>query len=236
MLDARIVKARLNFTVDVRIKLDDGESLALFGASGAGKSTVLSCLAGFETPDNGYIQLDDSRLFPPSRALHQRPLGFLSQNDLLFPHLSVAENVCFGLPDYHRNGSRHWVEELKTRLRLDAVWDESPRQISGGQARRVALARMLARRPPLLLLDEPFTALDRPATEDLIEVLLEWRAALNFSLIAVDHRVEILNRLCTRAVVIERGYIIQEDSWQAIRAAPASPMLERLLGAEERSG
>jgi len=232
MLDAHIVKARRDFTVDVQFKLRGGESLALFGPSGAGKSTVLSCLAGFESPDRGHILLGNLRLFPPSLALHQRPLGFLSQSDFLFPHLSVAENICFGLSDYQRNGSRRWVEELKRRLRLSAVWNESSRRISGGQARRVALARMLARRPPLVLLDEPFTALDRATMEDMIEALLEWRSALNFSLIVVDHRVEILTRLCSRAVILEGGRLVQEDCWGSLRAAPATPLLARLLGVE----
>ncbi len=230
MLDAHIVKARHDFTVDVRLKLRQGERVALFGASGAGKSTVLSCLAGFEAPDSGRILLGNLRLFPPSLPLHLRPLGYLSQMDFLFPHLSVAQNICFGLSDHQRNGSHQWLEELKGRLRLSSVWNESSRRISGGQARRVALARMLARRPPLLLLDEPFTALDRATTEELIDALLEWQSALNFTLIAVDHRVEILTRLCSRAVIIESGRLVQEDSWQGLQAAPATPLLARLLG------
>jgi ABC-type sulfate/molybdate transport systems ATPase subunit len=234
MLHVHIVKARRDFTVDVTFKLGRGECLALFGPSGAGKSTVLSCLAGFEDPDSGHIQFGEFCLFPPNRPLHQRPLGFLSQSDLLFPHLTVAQNICFGLPDYRLNGSRLWVEELKNRLGLDAIWNESSRRISGGQARRVALARMLARRPPLLLLDEPFTALDRAATDDLIDALLEWRSTLNLSIIAVDHRVEILSRLCPRAAIIERGSLLQEGSWQALQSAPATPLLARLLSVDWR--
>src|SRR5216684_8251740 len=183
-LDAHIVKSRRAFTVDVSLRLEQGERLALFGASGAGKSTVLSCLAGIENPDAGRIQVDDTVFFPPSLPLYRRALAYLTQSDSLFPHLSVADNVCFGLRGHERNGAQRWVEELKERLELGPLWNESARRISGGQARRVALARMLARRPPLLLLDEPFTALDRATMEDMIEALLEWRSALNFSLIA----------------------------------------------------
>jgi molybdate transport system ATP-binding protein len=230
VLDAHIVKARTDFTVDVRLNLRAGERVALFGASGAGKSTVLSCLAGFETPDRGEVTLGDLRLFPPSMPLYQRPLGYLSQTDFLFPHLSVAENICFGLSDHQPNGSRKWVAELRSRLRLNPVWDESPRRISGGQARRVALARMLARRPPLVLLDEPFGALDRATTDELIDALLQWQSALNFMLIAVDHRADILARLCSRAVVIEAGQLVQADSWPGLQAAPATDLLARLLG------
>lgn len=229
MLDAHIVKVRRAFTVDVRIRLRPGERLGLFGASGAGKSTVLSCLAGIETPDGGEIRFRDLRLFPPSLPLYRRPLAYLTQSDWLFPHLSVAENVCFGLLNHDRDGAKRWIEELAKRLDLSPLWNESARLISGGQARRVALARMLARRPPLVLLDEPFTALDRPAMNELIAALLEWHVALGFTLIAVDHRAEVLETLCTRAAVIESGRIVQEGSWPALAAAPATPLLARLL-------
>ena len=229
MLDAHIVKARRTFTVDVRIQLQPGERLGLFGASGAGKSTILSCLAGIETPDAGEIVFRDHRLFPVGLPLYQRPLAYLTQSDWLFPHLSVADNVCFGIKNHSSDGTEEWIEELAKRLDLASLWNESARQISGGQARRVALARMLARRPQLVLLDEPFTAIDRSATNNLISALLDWHAALGFTLIAVDHRAEILEQLCTRAAVVESGRIVQEGSWSALAAAPATPQLARLL-------
>jgi ABC-type sulfate/molybdate transport systems ATPase subunit len=229
MLDAHIVKARRTFTVDVRIQLQPGERLGLFGASGAGKSTILSCLAGIETPDAGEIVFRDHRLFPVGLPLYQRPLAYLTQSDWLFPHLSVADNVCFGIKNRKSDGTKEWVEELAKRLDLTSLWNESARQISGGQARRVALARMLARRPQLVLLDEPFTAIDRPTMNDLICALLEWQAALGFTLIAVDHRAEILEKLGTRVAAIESGRIVQEGSWSVLTAAPATPLLARLL-------
>ncbi len=121
MLEAHIVKARAAFTVDVRLRLEAGERLALFGASGAGKSTVLSCLAGIRR--RGEILIDDLRLFPPPLPLYQRPLAYLTQSDSLFPHLSVAGNVCFGLNHAAHNGAGEWVKELKQRLGLEAMWD-----------------------------------------------------------------------------------------------------------------
>ncbi|MGH7988049.1 MAG: ATP-binding cassette domain-containing protein [Candidatus Binataceae bacterium] len=208
MLDAHIVKARDAFTLEVRLRLPPGERLALFGASGAGKSTLLSCLAGLETPDHGEIRLDGLRLFPPSLPLHRRPLAYLTQSDFLFPHLSVAENVCFGLHDYH-NGTQKWVGELRDRLRLEAIWHQPATRISGGQSRRVALARMLARQPPLVLLDEPFTALDIATMNDLTAALLEWQLRVGFTLIAVDHRPEILSRLCSKMAFMEAGRIVR---------------------------
>jgi ABC-type sulfate/molybdate transport systems ATPase subunit len=237
VLEAHIVKARREFSVDVRLSMGRGERLALFGASGAGKSTVLSCIAGFESPDQGEIRLLGSTLFPPSAPLHRRPLAYLTQKDLLFPHLTVAENVCFALDGVAAGGggaggrvpAAAWVEELKRRLELESVWEAPARAVSGGQARRVAIARMLVRRPPLVLLDEPFASLDNLLIFELLEMLLEWQHALNFALLAADHRREILVRLCPRVAVIERGRLVQEGTWEEVAAAPATPALARLL-------
>jgi len=229
MLEAHIVKRRAAFTVDVSLRLGQGERLALFGASSAGKSTVLSCLAGFEDPDAGEVRFDDLCLFPPPLPLHRRCLAYLTQSDSLFPHLTVGENVCFGLDGAARDGTGKWVAELRQRLGLDPLWAQPARKVSGGQARRVALARILARRPPLVLFDEPFTALDRPTINDLVDAIGEWQRRLGFSLIAVDHRPEILERLCTRVAVIEAGRIVQEGSWSEVAEAPATPLLARLL-------
>ena len=229
MLDAHIVKARPHFTVDVRIRLVRGERLAIFGASGAGKSTVLSCIAGLEVPDSGAIRFDDLVLFPPPLALHRRPIAYMTQKDLLFPHLSVAENVRFGLHDFHANGNASWIDELRERLSLGSVWESLAGKISGGQARRVAMARMLARRPPLVLLDEPFASLDRPLIGELTRALIEWQRQLGFTLVAVDHRSDILRAICPRVMVMERGRVVQEGDWTEISASPATPLVKRLL-------
>jgi molybdate transport system ATP-binding protein len=229
MLEAHIVKVRRSFTVDVRLRLDRGERLALFGASGAGKSTVLSCLAGIESPDAGEIWFGNLLFFPPALPLHRRPLAYMTQSDLLFPHLTVAENVCFGLQNHERDRAKKWVEELKARFDLGPLWHESARRISGGQARRVALARMLARRPPLVLLDEPFTALERPVVNELTDALIEWQATIGFTLVAVDHRPEMLERLCGRVAVIESGRIVQEGSWATLKETPTTVLTARLL-------
>jgi molybdate transport system ATP-binding protein len=229
MLDAHVVKTRPEFTVDVRLRLRRGACLAIFGASGAGKSTVLSCIAGIETPDGGAIRFADTTFFPPALPLNERPLAYLTQKDLLFPHLSVSANVCFGLEAPTVDGAARWVDELKGRLGLGPIWSAAADRISGGQARRVALARMLVRRPPLVLLDEPFVALDRPMIKDLTRAIAEWQRTIGFTLIAVDHRREILERLCPHAIVIERGRVVQEGAWGNIAAAPATSALARLL-------
>ena len=232
MLDAHIVKTRPEFIVDVRMRVAPGASVAIFGASGAGKSTVLSCIAGIETPDAGTIKLDGTTLYPPAMPLNQRPIAYLTQKDLLFPHLSVGANVCFGLRTPDLDGEAKWVGELRERLGLGPIWSAPADKISGGQARRVALARMLARRPPLVLLDEPFVALDRPLINELTRAIAEWQKAIGFILIAVDHRGEILERICPSAIVIEHGRVVQEGRWETIAESPATPALARLLASE----
>jgi ABC-type sulfate/molybdate transport systems ATPase subunit len=226
VLDAHIVRRRDAFTVDVALQVESGGALALFGVSGAGKSTVLSCIAGLETPDRGHVRLDEVTLFPPSLPLHRRPIGYLTQDANLFPHLTVAQNVRFALDDERDSP---WLAELRDRLRLKAIWETSATRISGGQARRVALARMLARRPLLVLLDEPFTGLDLHLVRGLLDDLIAWRAALGFTLLVVDHQPAILERLATRALVVEDGRVVQDGTWATLRAAPATPLLRDLL-------
>jgi ABC-type sulfate/molybdate transport systems ATPase subunit len=232
MLRARIIKKRRDLEVNVALELERGSSIGLFGASGAGKSTVLACIAGIENPDQGSVELNGMRLFPPPLPLHKRPVGYLTQEPGLFPHLSVRENVCFGIP---RNLAAEkaqvaWVETLRDRLRLAPLWNAPASMISGGQARRVSLARMLARKPPLVLLDEPFAGLDRGLVRELIDALLFWSRQVGFSMIAVDHQAEVLRRLCPQqAVVLEQGKIVQAGSWEDLCRAPATEMFNSLL-------
>ncbi|HET9123006.1 MAG TPA: ATP-binding cassette domain-containing protein, partial [Acidiferrobacteraceae bacterium] len=155
--------------------------------------------------------------------------GYLTQKDQLFPHLCVAQNVLFGLDPQRRHTERDWIARLRHHLGLDAFWEAPVRLLSGGQARRVALARMLARKPRLVLLDEPFTGLDRHIVRELLQVLLEWQAELRFSLLAVDHQAEVLERMCPTVLVLERGRVLQQGSWAQLRAQPASPLLAQLL-------
>ena len=200
----------------------------MFGVSGAGKSTVLACIAGVETPDGGRVAFGETTLFPPSLALHRRPLGYLTQDADLFPHLRVDENVTFGVADPDAP-SDAWIAELRDRLDLGPIWRSPAREISGGQARRVAIARMLARRPPLVLLDEPFAGLDRHLVRDLLDALTMWQKTLGFTLVVVDHEPEVLERLCPRTVV-DRGRARRAGRALGRAAcAPATPLLADLL-------
>ncbi|HLW55531.1 MAG TPA: ATP-binding cassette domain-containing protein [Candidatus Angelobacter sp.] len=229
MLRAHVVKQRRDFKVDVSLELPPRQSLGLFGASGTGKSTVLACIAGIEAPDDGFVEVNSVKFFPPTLALHRRRIGYLTQEPGLFPHLSVAGNIAFGLSSSDRE-TVGWMETLRDRLQLASLWRAPAAQISGGQARRVSLARMLARKPSLILLDEPFAGLDRALVRELIDDLLFWSRSIGFSMIAVDHQAEVLRRLCpAQAMVLEQGQVVQQGSWQELCRAPATPLLESLL-------
>jgi ABC-type sulfate/molybdate transport systems ATPase subunit len=232
VLRAHIVKRRREVTVDVSLELERGASLGLFGTSGAGKSTVLACIAGLEEPDEGFVELGETRFFPPTLALHRRRVGLLTQEPGLFPHLRVRENVSFGIrKELAQNEEQiRWIETLRDRLQLGPIWNASAARISGGQARRVALARMLARKPRLVLLDEPFSGLDRHLVRELIDDLVGWNQTLGFSMIAVDHQAEVLERLCPQqAMVIEAGVVVQRGAWSELYRAPATELLRSIL-------
>ncbi len=229
MFDAHIVKARREFTVDISLLLGSGDACGLFGVSGAGKSTFLACIAGAIEPDAGHVILDGVTLFPPPLPLHLRPVGYLTQDADLFPHLRVSENVRFGLTNGKREEGDAWVAQLRDRLELSSIWNQPARAISGGQARRVALARMLARKPPLVLLDEPFNGLDRHLVRELLAAVAQWQKELGFTMLVVDHEAEVLARLCPRVVVIESGRAVQDGSWETLREKPATELLAQLL-------
>jgi ABC-type sulfate/molybdate transport systems ATPase subunit len=232
MLKAHIIKKRRELQIDVALELEAGSSVGLFGASGAGKSTVLACIAGVEEPDDGFVHLNGLQLFPPSLPLHCRPLGYMTQEPGIFPHLSVSQNIHFGISKTLAATAeqRQWMNTLRDRLQLASLWNAPASLISGGQARRVALARMLARKPPLVLLDEPFAGLDRQLVRELIDDLIFWSRQIGFSMIAVDHQAEVLQRLCPQqAIVLEQGKIVQTGSWCELHNAPATPLLRSLL-------
>jgi ABC-type sulfate/molybdate transport systems ATPase subunit len=232
MLKAHIIKKRRDLLINVALELEPGSAVGLFGASGAGKSSVLACIAGIEQPDEGFVQLNGLQLFPPSLPLHRRALGYMTQEPGLFPHLSVSQNIHFGIakPLAATASQQQWIVTLRDRLQLASLWHAPAALISGGQARRVALARMLARKPPLVLLDEPFAGLDRQLVRELIDDLILWSQQIGFSMIAVDHQAEVLKRLCPQqAIVLEQGQIVQRGTWTELYNSPATPLLGSLL-------
>jgi iron(III) transport system ATP-binding protein len=216
---------------DVSIDVPRGTRLALVGASGSGKTTLLRLVAGFVEPDGGVISLGDRELAGPGRAVptHRRGIGYAAQDGALFPHLSVARNIAFGLP--RRPGRADRVRELLELASLHPdLADRMPHELSGGQQQRVALVRALAQRPAVILLDEPFSALDtglRSATRDAVVEVLE-RSGVTAVLVTHDQH-EALS-FGHQVGVLAGGRLVQSGDPMAVYDAPIDASVALFLG------
>lgn len=203
-LEARIQDRMGTFTLDVPLELGR-EIGVLFGPSGAGKSATLRCLAGLRRPCGGHVRLGDRTLYSGEEGIflppRERRIGFCFQNLALFPHLTVLENVAFGLPGGGQGRAMEWVE----RVQLKGLERRYPGQLSGGQRQRVALARALATEPELLLLDEPFSALDVSLRRTLRRELRRLQEETGVPMLYVTHQVEDLCALGHRVFVLREG-------------------------------
>jgi molybdate transport system ATP-binding protein len=206
----------------------------LFGPSGCGKTTVLRCLAGLERPDAGTIRFGDETWFDAAGGVHLSPqrrgIGFLFQDYALFPHRTVTGNVGYAHAGGTEGGRR--VAELLAAFGLTGLEGRYPHQLSGGQQQRVALARALARRPRLLLLDEPLSALDGPTRDDLRPALRRLLAGFGVPVVLVTHdRTEAMS-LADHLVVMDRGRSIQQGPVDEVFTRPADLAAARIVGTE----
>jgi putrescine transport system ATP-binding protein len=230
-IDAVVKKFGVFRAVD-RLSLDirAGEFFALLGPSGCGKTTLLRMLAGFETPDEGRILLDGKDI---ARVLpHRRPVNMMFQNYALFPHLSVRDNIAFGLK---RAGMPRLeidtrVAEMVALVKLDGLEQRKPDQLSGGQKQRVALARSLARRPQVLLLDEPLAALDKKLRESTQLELMELQRRLGMTFIIVTHDQEEAMTVADRIGVMDAGRLEQVATPRELYEAPGSRWIAEFVG------
>ena len=219
---------------DVSLAIAPGEFLALLGSSGSGKTTLLRILAGLDYPDAGTVQLD-GRDFLAAEA-RERKVGLVFQHYALFRHLTVAENVAFGLRVRARKSRpsnadiNRRVEQLLKRVQLDGYGRRYPAQLSGGQRQRVALARALAVEPSLLLLDEPFGALDAQVRVTLRRWLRELHEELGLTTVFVTHDQEEALELADRIAVMNHGCIEQVGTPEAIYQQPATPFVCEFIG------
>jgi molybdate transport system ATP-binding protein len=208
----------------------------LFGASGSGKTTILRCLAGLEALDEGTIRFNEETWFDASSHLalapQHRRVGFVPQDFALFPHLTVERNIAYGLNPLPADARRERVGEMIQRLDLQNLEQRLPHELSGGQQQRVALARAVARKPQLLLLDEPFSALDTPTRQKLRGELRRWLTQLEVPTLLVTHdRTEALT-LGDQIVVLNNGRIEQSGSVSEVFNRPASLAVARIVGTE----
>jgi molybdate transport system permease protein len=229
-LQAAVAVRHGAFELDVAVTADPGEVLAVVGPNGAGKSTLLRALAGLQSCE-GRTVLDGDDI--TECAPERRPVGWVPQRGALFPHLSVLDNVAFGIG---RRRGRRAAQDWLDRLGIGALAQRRPAQLSGGQAQKVAVARALARRPRLLLLDEPLSALDTAARGDVRRMLREHLRDYDGVTLLVTHDPVDAATLAGRLVAVEGGRVVQDDTVAVVARAPRAPWLAQLLGANACRG
>lgn len=242
-----IQKQRANFDLNLAFNVTDS-TLGILGGSGAGKSLLLQCIAGMETPTRGRIILNGRVLFDAKKGINvpscDRKVGFLVQNYALFPNMTVAKNIAFGLPKHlSKRQVKDRVEELLSLVQLSGdhtpgginFADRYPHQLSGGQQQRVALARVLASEPEVILLDEPFSALDthlRNQMEQEIKVRLREFPGVS---LFVTHNLEEAYRVCENLLVLDAGHAIAHGSKYEVFERPGSLAVAQLTGCKNIS-
>ena len=212
--------------LDVQLTVARNQTLALVGASGAGKTTVLRAIAGLYKPDTGHITVGGESWLDTALGVNLAPqhrrVGFVFQSYGLFPHLTAAGNIREAMRDQPAAERAARAGALLDRVHLDGLGNRFPDQLSGGQQQRVALARALAREPKLLLLDEPFSAVDQPTRRALHALLAEIRAVSPMPVIIVSHDVENAARSADRLCLISAGRSIETGSAKTLLGDPAS--------------
>jgi molybdate transport system ATP-binding protein len=214
-LEAKVVVTRPGFALDVELSCAPGITCVM-GPSGSGKSTILAAIAGLAAPDRGRIVLGDRTWFDRDKQIdvpvHHRPLSYMFQGLALFPHMTAQHNVEYGMHDQPKPGRARRAAELLDRLGVAHLAHRRPRTFSGGEAQRVALARAIARSPKLLLLDEPFSALDEDLRAQLIKLVRELVAELGIPLVHVTHSVAEARQLADQVLKIAKGSIVARGS------------------------
>ena len=215
---------------DVSLEINKGEIFAMLGGSGSGKSTLLRMLAGFERPTEGRIFLDgvDITDMPP----YERPINMMFQSYALFPHMTVAQNIAFGLKQDKMSTAEidARVGEMLKLVHMTQYAKRKPHQLSGGQRQRVALARSLAKRPKLLLLDEPMGALDKKLRSQMQLELVEIIERVGVTCVMVTHDQEEAMTMAQRIAIMHQGWIAQIGSPIDIYETPVSRLVCEFIG------
>ena len=234
VFEINIRKRLSEFDLNVQLAAPTNQTIVLFGPSGAGKSMTLAGIAGLVSPDAGRIVVGDRVLFDSEHGVDLPPqarrIGMVQQNLALFPHLTVEQNIAYSLFRETAETRKARARELLRAMNLDGFAARHPAQLSGGQQQRVALARALAARPELLLLDEPFSALDAPTRMELRREVLALQREFAIPMIFVTHDLGEAYFLADRLAVIDAGEILQEDVPGEILRQPCCLQVARAVG------
>ncbi|RLI74484.1 hypothetical protein DRO91_00320, partial [Candidatus Heimdallarchaeota archaeon] len=215
---------------DISFDVQEGELLTLLGPSGSGKTTVLRLIAGLIKPDTGQILFDEKDI--SGIPTEERNIGFVFQSYALFPHLTVAENIAFGLETrgWSRTEKEDRVRELLQLVGLEGKGKRYPRQLSGGEQSRVALARAIAPNPSLLLLDEPLSALDVSLRENLRKAIREIQQQVKISTVYVTHDQEEAMEISDRIIILNHGRIVEVGTPRELYLQPKKVFTAQFLG------
>ena len=220
--------------LNIDFRADQSELVALVGPSGSGKSTILRAIAGLERPTDGRIEVAGQQWFDSKGGIfvsvRQRRVGMVFQSYALFPHLTALENVAEAITNQKGKEKIGIARKYLAQVNLEGLGERRPEQMSGGQRQRVAVARALARKPDVLLLDEPFSAVDKVTRTRLQRELVELRSSLSIPIILVTHDIEEAARLADRIAVLHEGHILQMDSHNRLSRFPANSSVARLVG------
>ena len=220
--------------LEVDFAVEESELVALVGPSGGGKSTILRSIAGFERPESGTISVGGQRWFDSNGGhfvqARQRRVGMVFQSYALFPHLTALENVMAAISERPASDRIGLAGDFLARVNLKGLGQRRPAEMSGGQRQRVAVARALAREPDVLLLDEPFSAVDKVTRIRLQRELVDLRSNLSIPIILVTHDIEEAARLADRIAVLHEGRILQMDSHEVLSKSPVNTEVARLVG------
>jgi molybdate transport system ATP-binding protein len=223
------------FLLDVAASFAPGFTV-LFGPSGAGKSTLLDCIAGLQQPDSGEIRLEERLYFDAAQNLslppQRRELAYVFQSLALFPHLSVEQNICYGLAKFGVTEQKKRALRIATAFRIENLLSRRPAELSGGEKQRVALARALVTRPSLLLLDEPLTGLDAALRRTILEDLRFWNDANRIPILYVTHNREEVDAIGERVVTLVDGRVQESGAPRTVLDAPRSIELAQAAGFE----
>ena len=228
------LRQRAPIPLEAELACAPGELLALVGPSGSGKSTILRCIAGLHAAAEGAIRCNGETWFDAgsaaNRPVQARRIGFVFQHYGLFPHLSALENVAAALGGLTLQERTARAHELLARVHLDGLAARRPAELSGGQQQRIAVARALARDPAVLLLDEPFSAVDQVTRRKLQQELARLRAELDIPMLLVTHDLDEARMLADRMVILHKGKTLQAGPPDEVMTRPASAAIARLVG------
>ncbi|MDX5475781.1 MAG: ABC transporter ATP-binding protein [Bacillaceae bacterium] len=236
LLKVDISKKLNSFQLNAAFTIGSGIT-GIIGPSGCGKSVTLQCIAGLVNPDKGEVIINNRTVFESDRGINAKPkdrsIGYVFQNYALFPHLTVEKNIEYGLKGMSSAEKRKKVTEIMEKVQLLGYEKHYPCQLSGGQQQRVALARTLVTEPSLLLLDEPFSALDQHVKQKLEQELISiLKQSFSGTILLVTHDMEEAYRLCDQVILMDKGKVIQTGEKKEVFMKPATVEAATIIGCE----